>query len=283
MYCKKCGKELEDTAKFCDGCGEPQQDSLSPHNSESIRAVMNDGKQILKKFFSKDPAAAIEEAAGSQSKIGLILIAITALLFALVSCLNITQIINHIIQAITSAITSTSNSLLGALGNALTSSKIPDVQVPVLFSLLFPFLLFALVVAAVVLAAIYIIFKLKKEPYKSIYTVTNVIGVAGLPIAAALVVNLIIGFVLPQFTIFILLSAALIGLVTLYEGFKTLFAVEKAPVIEFAVLVFVICLVLAIASQIAISQLESMLQDTIMKAAGDGLKGLGGMLGGLLE
>jgi hypothetical protein len=281
MYCKKCGKEIEDTAKFCDGCGEPQQDLPSSHNSEPVHAIMNDGKQILRKFFSKDPAAAIEEATGSQSKIGLVLIAITALLFALVSCLNSTQIINHIIRTVTSAITSTSNSLLGALGNAVTSSKIPDMQIPVLFSLFFPFLLFALVVAAVVLAAIYIIFKLKKEPCKSIYTVTNVIGVAGLPIAAALVVNLIIGFVLPQFTIFILLAAALIGLVTLYEGFKTLFAVEKAPVIEFAVLVFVICLVLAIASQIVISQLESMLQDTIMKAAGDGLKGLGGTLGGL--
>lgn len=282
MFCKKCGKELEDTAKFCDGCGVAQQDSPLPYHSEAVQAVMNDGKQIVGKFFSRNPAAAISEAADSQSKIGLILIAITALLFAFVSCFNITQAINHTIKAATSAITSTTNSLLGgAFGSAVTGAAIPNMKIPTLFQLFFPFLLFALAVSAVVFAAIYILFKIKKQSCKSVYTMANVIGVSTLPIAVALAVNLILGFILPQFTVFLFIAAALIGLVMLYESFKSLFELDKAPITEFAILAAVLCIVLAIASQIALAQIGAMVQGFIMQAAGDGMRGLGGLLGSL--
>lgn len=283
MYCKKCGKELEDTAKFCDGCGEKQGVSSTSFHTESVNAVMSDGKQIIKKFFSKNPAAAITEAADSQSKTGVVLIAITALLFAFVSCFNTTQTINHMIKAAISGVNSTTNSLFGgALGNVVTGGAIPDVSVPKLFDLFFPFLLFALVVAAVVFATIYTLFKLKIAPGKSLYTIANVIGVSSLPITAALAVNFIIGFIFPQITIFVFLAAMLIGLVTLCEGFKVLFEADKAPIIEFSILIFALCVVLAIASQIAFAQVGAVVEETIMKAAGDGMRGLGELLGELL-
>jgi len=273
MFCKKCGKELEDTARFCDGCGEKQQISSMPFNTENANAVLNDGKQIIKKFFSKNPGNALVKSAGSNSKIGVVLIAINVLLFAFVSCLNITQIVNYMIKAATSVITT--NPLLGGvLGNA-----IPDVKVPISFDLFFPFALFALFIPVVVFAGIYIVFKLNKKPLMGAFTIANVVGVSGLPIATALAVNFILGFILPQFTTLVFLAALLVSLVTLYEGVKTLLEIDNARIAEFAILTLMICIVLAIASQIAFAQVGEIVQNTIMKAAGDGLNSLSGILG----
>lgn len=282
MFCKKCGKELEDAVKFCDGCGEQQQAQSTPISAESVNAILEDGKNIIRKFFSKSPADAIITASSSHSKMGIVLVAINALLFALVSCFNTTQVINLTIKTASAAITSTTNSLLGgALGNAMTGQAIPDIKLPVLFELFAPFLLFALAVSAVIFAAIYILFKLKKQPSKSVYTIANVIGTSALPITAALAMNFVLGFILPQFTLFLLLAAVLTSLTALYEGIKGLFADDTAPLIEFAILAAMISIILAIASQIALAQVGAMVQDTIMKAAGDGVRGLGGLLGGL--
>ena len=30
MYCKHCGKEISENAKFCDGCGNPLSDACTP-------------------------------------------------------------------------------------------------------------------------------------------------------------------------------------------------------------------------------------------------------------
>lgn len=35
MFCKQCGKQLSDEAKFCDACGTPTQDA--PHNSQPVQ------------------------------------------------------------------------------------------------------------------------------------------------------------------------------------------------------------------------------------------------------
>lgn len=283
MYCKKCGKELEDTAKFCDGCGQPQQDLPAPQGPVAVYSAVSDAKLVLKTFFSKNAPGAIAQAAGSQTTMGIVLIVINALLFALVSCVNITQAINHAIKAATSAIASTTNSLLGgAMGNALAGQAIPDMRIPVLFDFFFPFFLFALGVAAALFGAIFLQFKLKKQSFKSIYTVFNVIGVSGLPITGVLGANLILGLILPQFTVFVLLAGALVGLALLYESLKTLFETEKAPIFEFSILAAALCMVLAIAWQIVLGQVGTTLQDALMKTAGDGIAGLGGLLGKFL-
>ena len=113
----------------------------------------------------------------------------------------------------------------------------------------------------------------------SAFTIANVVGVSGLPIATALAVNFILGFILPQFTTFVFLAALLVSLVTLYEGVKTLLGIDNARIAEFAILTLMVCIVLAIASQIAFAQVGEIVQNTIMKATGDGLNSLSGILG----
>lgn len=283
MYCKKCGKELEDTAKFCDGCGDKQQSASIPFDTAAANAVLGDGKRIIKSFFSKNPGSALVEAGSSSSKMGVVLVAINVFLFGLVPCFNITQVINHMIKATTDAITSTTNSMLGSvLGGAMTKQAIPTVEVPVAFDFFPALVVFALAVTAIVFASIYITFKLSKRPSKGFFTVANVVGVSGLPIATALLVNFILGFVLPQFTPFVFLAAMLVSLVALYEGFKTLLERDTPLIAEFAILVLLVSIVFAIGLQFALAQAGNAVQDTIIQAAGKGLEGLGGVFGSFL-
>lgn len=34
MYCKNCGKEISETAKFCDGCGKPVEKNNAPKSTK---------------------------------------------------------------------------------------------------------------------------------------------------------------------------------------------------------------------------------------------------------
>ena len=285
MFCKKCGKELASSVKFCDGCGENQQASTaSPLNAEIVNEVIGDGKKIFKNFFGGNPEKAIAEASSNHSRTGILLIITTVLLFSLVSCLNLTQAINHMIKATSSAISSTVNAMLGgALGSALTKQAIPSIEIPVLWDLFLPLTLLALAITAVLFVGIYITYKMKKERCKEFAMIANVIGVSSLPMLAALLVNFMIGFVLPQFTMPVFVAGVLVSLVALYDGSKNLFEVKKSPILEFAVLVLLICLVIAIASQIVVAEAGKIIQDTLMQMAGESLGGLGELFGSLFS
>ena len=49
MYCKKCGKELDDGVKFCTGCGAPViENSDSAQNSNVETDVPSVNKDVRK-------------------------------------------------------------------------------------------------------------------------------------------------------------------------------------------------------------------------------------------
>lgn len=51
MYCKKCGKELDDGVKFCTGCGSPVSDNLDPsqsRNTEIMGTAVNKNAKNIK-------------------------------------------------------------------------------------------------------------------------------------------------------------------------------------------------------------------------------------------
>lgn len=281
MFCPKCGKEIEDSAKFCDGCGESLQSPTIEIKNENVNAVINDGKKIIKGFFSKNPASAISTAQSSQSKIGLVLLLINIVLFGLVSCFNITQVINHIIDSAISTATSSANSLLGGLfGDLLTETAIPNINIPILFNLFLPFALVALVITGLIFAGIYIIFKLEKKPFKKFDVISNYIGVSCLPLITALIINFVFGFFLPQVTLYVFIIGLLVSLVFIYDSLRSIFDKEQAPIIEISVLLLIILIAFAIVFKIAINQLDSALQDFIIKSAANGVEDIfGGIFG----
>ena len=48
MYCKYCGKQIEDDAKFCDGCGSPIQDAPQPVSVGTITIIREKSKTANK-------------------------------------------------------------------------------------------------------------------------------------------------------------------------------------------------------------------------------------------
>lgn len=60
QYCRKCGKELKDDAKFCDGCGFSLNDDPTKEKSEdTTQLIQNDNKPIQsnnkKEFMNRLP------------------------------------------------------------------------------------------------------------------------------------------------------------------------------------------------------------------------------------
>lgn len=46
MFCKKCGKEIPDGAKFCDGCGVQTNAANEEINVSGFQAAMNNSGNV---------------------------------------------------------------------------------------------------------------------------------------------------------------------------------------------------------------------------------------------
>lgn len=47
MFCKHCGKEISETARFCDGCGKPVLEEYAPvHQKAEVRRCPNCGESV---------------------------------------------------------------------------------------------------------------------------------------------------------------------------------------------------------------------------------------------
>ena len=272
MFCKKCGKELDDTAKFCGACGQNQDESIKLEPNKNINNVILEGKDIVKGFFSKNPLSVIKSENYETSIIGIPLIIINILLFGFVSCLNITQYINKIINSVTSYIGNIAEDLLGDFLGGMTTTGITNFEIPTLFSLFIPLCCFAAVLTVILFFGIYIIFKTKKTNCKNFKVIYNAIGISYFPLDIALILNFIVGIFLPQYTLFIFLFGFILMLIMLYESCKIIFETDKKPIFEFSILLILIIVFLAIGSQIAINSLINSLQKILISSASDGAK-----------
>ena len=106
------------------------------------------------------------------------------------------------------------------------------------------------------------------------------IGVSCLPLITALIINFVFGFFLPQVTLYVFIIGLLVSLVFLYDSLRSIFDKEQAPIIEISVLLLIILLAFAIVFKIAINQLDSALQDYIIKSTANGVEDIfGGIFG----
>lgn len=271
MFCQKCGKEIEDGAKFCDGCGESLRETTAntKKNDINVNAAIVDGKKIAKGFFSKNPACIIDIAKDTQSKIGLFLIIINAVLFAFVSCFNITQNVNYII-----------NSLLNGLKELVLKTGVADYSdvnvIPKIdittwvnsLDFFLPMALIAIVISGAMISGIYIIFKIKKLTFKSFDVVCNTIGISLLPIISALVINFVFGLFVPQICIYVFAFGILISLIVLYHNLSNVFDTDR-PLIEFSIIMLVVLVALGIAVIVGTNLLGNIIEDLIATSVSD--------------
>ena len=148
---------------------------------------------------------------------------------------------------------STANSMLSGYGS-VSLEDMGYTEIPVSFKGFLPLFGISLAMTATIFASLYLIFKLKKQTPKSFHEIANVVGISSLPMTASFLLNLILGFVFPQFTVFTFLAAALISEVVLYESFRSILEAEKAPILAFAFHCLIQIIVLFIIFQIVFAQ-----------------------------
>ena len=82
QYCRKCGKELDDDAEFCDSCGFNLDENLF----SSVKITDKNGKKLSKK--SEIPPEAVIYASRNSPKNGWLIPLITSILTFVTTCLT---------------------------------------------------------------------------------------------------------------------------------------------------------------------------------------------------
>ena len=264
MFCKNCGKEVEESAKFCDGCGTNLQgENVFFQNAISkATPIISDCKGISKRFFSKKPDSIIDIAKNNNSKVGILFIIVNVLLFGFVSCFNFSQIINKFTDSFFSELVHFIEEVAGNFVASQLSAIGGLEKVPVLYELFIPFAVISLGIFAVIIGSVYLIIKLKKLPFVPITSVLNCVGIASFPMLIALIFNFIVGFIFPCGTIFIFIFGVLTSLIFYYECNKEIFGNER-PIIEISIVFITVLIVLAVAISIGYNMVGEKILDSM--------------------
>lgn len=284
MFCKNCGEEINNNVKFCGKCGASVQEGTENiQKNEQAKALVNEGKNLVLRFFIKNPSDVIKEAAKSTSYIGFVMIAINAILFAFVSCFNVPQSGVYIFNSLVNSIQKMATSIGGSsLGGSIASSYLPTADASAVFDLFIPLFFAALIMLAVEFVGIYIALKVKHKKINHYANAVNVIGIATLPLSAVLILNFILGFIYPIAVPFVFVAAIFVHMVVIYEGLRHIINDGNAPILSFSIIAAIVCIAMLIIFTIAVNKISGTIQQGISDAMGGAISGsLEGILGSI--
>lgn len=262
MFCKYCGKKIDSSDRFCDGCGANLQETVSVNPTE-ISKMLNDGKGILKSFFSKNPANAINKAKTADSWIGAVILTFAAILYSFISCLNATQNLNSVLESINDTIYVNAMKAIGSYSSEL-GGYLPNFEMPFLIELFIPFFFLAVVAGGLVFGGLFLSLKVREKPIPDLKSCLNMLGTTSLPIVTALAINLIIGFILPQASIFIFAVGIFVSAIFVYEILRSFYGDDYKPILEMLIIAVAVLLASAIFIAITVNIVGNELENTLM-------------------
>lgn len=241
MFCQKCGKELAEDVKFCDGCGAPVDGATQPAAPKvaTPNPMVENFLKTLKGFFSKNTTKSIGDSAKSTGLEWVLVSLLSILTFAIAIPVNLSQLISAILGPVAQYANGGINyfliffyALLGGIG---------------VFFLL----------GGAVFATVKFIFK--KEI--NIHSVFNLVAAASIPMAIAYVLNILFGFFLMDAVIVFFAVGVIATAVLLYIGIQKLAKFESSPYLAFvaiwAVVIAIIMIVISIVAKNAVNGLVS--------------------------
>lgn len=262
MFCKNCGVELPQGTIFCPHCGTNQSVPIQ----KKLRFI-NDGKMMLKGFFSKSPFSTVEKALEEKSLMvfGIIYLVLNILLFAFVSCHTLSQTLNYLISRTGDLIGTLIDSASGGLLSDLISTA--SLNVSPFYDLLLPFILIGIVVFIIEFAGIYLLLTVLKCKPESVSMVVNAIAVSSLPIAPALIISFLIGFVFSPLSFCIFVTAFIVHVIMLCKSIQIFKKSDDLPMWGFTIAFF-----------IANSLVTIIIVNSIMKLLGSLFSDFGGSI-----
>lgn len=278
MFCRNCGNEMNDDALFCPKCGKNVNDSTDDvakkSGMDNIKPISQDytlkAKEIVKMAFSKKPLEAIRKMAEEESYIGVVFILVSALLFALESCLYLAQILNYILEYIMGKFNSFMESA-ATFGDLFSSSGsvMPVMQIPTSYDMFGSFFLVAIIVCALEGVEIYFILRILKKQ-SPVARILNVVAISNVPVITGIVLSMAIGLIFPPLVLAVYILTFIMHMIYIYKGIKELSKLEREPFWEFTAFALVLSIILIISCLFILN----MSVDTILEGLQDKLYSL---------
>ncbi len=234
-FCPSCGTQLAPGATFCPNCGA--QIGAAQKAPAQTPALVKDTLSTLD-TFRKNPDEAVGAAAKNKGLMWTIFGGAWLLvaLFAITTCVH-TALVTYVKRAADIDRSDARDALEFAETHSWGLGLVWD-------------LLLALGIFFALGLAIYAAVKFVHKKNISINSALNVVGVALLPLTAALLVDMAFAIVWTPIVFFLTSVGCLFSIILLYNGFCKLAESEKAPVISFvcslSCVVFILVLIFGI-------------------------------------
>ena len=279
MFCKNCGKELANDAKFCDACGATmaapavetpvqqapvqqvpvqqvpvQQVPVQPqvvYVTKAPNPMITNFVDVIKNFWA-NPVAAIGKAAKSVTHEWVLLALIGIIAYALGTAVVGVELANY---------------LLGAL-SAIVGEIFP------FFGIFGVGLLVGAAAYFATAAGLWILVSMVFKKQATFIQSLNMTAVAALPLAAIHILNMLFGLIYAPITFALFIVALIMSVVLLYTGTQKFDKLDKSPFYGFSIVLAIVVIVSMLLGSIYLNVIGSAVEDGAMNM-------LGGLMGGI--
>lgn len=285
MFCQKCGKNLADDAKFCDGCGATVEAAQPVQPAQPVQQVVQQPVQQVQyvqvvqapaapnpmvtnfvsaiKTFWKNPVATVGNAAKSTTHEWVLIAAIGIVVYALAAAVVGLEMLGQMIGSVAGA--------MGGMVGGMIGTIYP------FFAIFGVGLLVAAVAFFGVSFGVWLLVSPIFKKQASFVQVMNMVAVASLPLVAIHVVNMLVGLVFSVATFVLFTAALMMSVILLYNGLQKFDKLDKSPFYGFAIVMAAVVLVTCLVGMLYVSAFTS----GVMGSVGNAIGGLGNSLGGL--
>ena len=257
-FCKACGNPLEPGAAFCPKCGTGttgKAPAAPAQASAGMPPIIQDTLTPLKTFVTKGPDAAVGAAAKSKGLGFAIIAGVSMLAFMFALPTNMIEMFGKMIVDVGAPAS------YAAEGANMMHEML--LGYPWGLGLVWSLLIW-IVLYGGISAAMYLAVKVIHKKDIHFFNVFNMVAVAGLPITAACLVNMLLGLLWTPLVLIVSTAAMICTLILLFNGMQRLGGFEKRPTITFAACIAaVLAIIILVVGIIVTAKLSTLLKDMI--------------------
>ncbi len=267
MFCKNCGANLPDDAKFCTTCGavtgEAPVSAAQPqviYVQKASNPMVEKFVSTIKNFFSK-PVAAVSASAKSVTHEWSILAAINIVLYALGAAVVGLEMISQLL-----------GSMIGSLAKGMDLGEIYP-----FFAIFGIGLLIGVATYFATSLGIWILIAKIFKKNASFTSVLNMVATASLPLGIISLANMLLGLIYAPITIIFFIVAFAMSVILLYNGSQKFEKLDKSPFYGFGIVLLIVVAIAFLLGLLYFSAIGDSISEFATSSVGNLLGGLGNL------